>query len=347
MLFESGLDKICDTVIGVLANEETCIDRIMKRDNIDRDKAVARIKNQNNEDFFKIKCTYCVYNEENESTKKQLEEIFSGKNLSNKNIIHIYDKEIEYLQFRRLIEYADKLKHCYTLKPLDFGHNSNYKENKEKVAKNYKAICGALNLNYENIYRPYQTHTDVVKRIVNEKPSILSDDFKDVDGLITDKKNQVLSLTFADCIPLSFYDPVKNVIGNIHSGWQGTYKEIARQAVRRLKEEFGSDPKDLICCIGPSIRDCCFETDEDVKNMFYDKFKYTGRIDEIIKNSQNNFKYYIDTVLINVIILLEEGMNINNIIDSGICTKCNSRKMHSHREERDLAGRNTNLISLV
>ena len=216
-----------------------------------------------------------------------------------------------------------------------------------KILNNYKAICKALNLNYENIYRPYQTHTNVVKEITNERPSILGDDFKNVDGLITDKKNQILSLTFADCIPLTFYDPVKNVIGNIHSGWQGTYKEIARQAVRKLKEEFNCDPKNIICCIGPSIRKCCFETDEDVKNMFYDKFQYTGRINEIIQNSQEKFKYYIDTVLINMIILQEEGININNIIESGICTKCNSSKMHSHREDRDLAGRNTNLISLV
>lgn len=347
LLFESGLDKICDTVIGVLAKEETCIDRIIKRDGIDKDKAIARIKSQNNENFFKINCTYCVYNDEKENAQRQLEEIINGKNLSNKNVIHIYDGNIEYLQFRRLLEYNDKLNHCYTLKPLDFGHNSNYVECKDKVLDNYKAICKSLNLNYENIYRPYQTHTNVVKKIEAEKPSILSDDFKNVDGLITDKKNQILSLTFADCIPLTFYDPVKNVIGNIHSGWQGTYKEIAREAVRKLKEEFECDPKDLICCIGPSIRNCCFETDEDVKNMFYDKFKDTGRINEIIINSQKKFKYYIDTVLINMIILQEEGININNIIDSGICTKCNSSKMHSHREDKDLAGRNTSLISLV
>lgn len=306
-----------------------------------------RIKNQKGENFFKINSDYCVYNEDRKNVKRQLEEILSCKNLSNKNMIHVYDGDIEYLQFRRLLEYSDKLKHCYTLKMLDFGNNSNYEANKERIENSYNAICMALNLKQENIYRPYQSHTNVVKRILNEKPSILSDDFKDVDGLITDRKNQILSLTYADCIPLLFFDPVKNVIGNIHSGWKGTYKEIAREAVRKLKEEFGCNPKDLICCIGPSIRKCCFEADEDVKNMFYNKYKYTGRIEEIIQNSQKNSKYYIDTLLINVIILLEEGLNIQNIIDNGICTKCNSKKLHSYREDGELAGRNTSLISLI
>ena len=68
-----------------------------------------------------------------------------------------------------------------------------------------------------------------------------------MDGLITDKKDNVLSLTFADCTPLYFYDPVKNVIGNVHSGWKGTYQEIAKMAVKSLVQNYDINPKDLIC----------------------------------------------------------------------------------------------------
>lgn len=270
-----------------------------------------------------------------------------GHNLSNENVIHIYDGQIEYLQFRRLLEYSDKVKHAYALKPLDFGNNANMEERRNEVLNNYKKICKSLDLEEKNVYRPYQTHTSCVKKIDNEMPGIFTKDFQDVDGLITDKKEKILSLSFADCTPLYFYDPVKNVIGNIHSGWQGTYKEIAREAVRRLKEEYGCNPKDLICCIGPYIRKCSFEVDEDVKDMFFEKFRNTGKIDEIIIKSENNFKYYIDTGLINKVILKEEGLDEKNIIDSKACTVCNNNKLYSYRIEKEKSGRNSSLICLI
>ena len=257
-------------------------------------------------------------------------------------MIHIKEKDVEYLQFRKLLEFSDKIEHCYTLKPLDFNIGEI-----DKVRKDYKKICNVLRLDDKQIYRPSQTHSINVKKVLDEEPGIYKREFQDTDGLVTNKKNKILSLTFADCICLYFYDPVQNVIGNIHSGWRGTYEMIAKEAVKRLKEEYNVESKNLICAISPSIRNCCFEVTEDVKDMFYERFKDFKEIDDIIKKCENNDKYYIDTVLINKIILRKEGLNVNNIIDSGICTKCNSYKMHSYREEKEIAGRNTALITLI
>lgn len=257
-------------------------------------------------------------------------------------MIHIKTKEVEYLQFRKLLEFSDKIQHCYTLKPLDFNIGEI-----DKVRKDYNEICDALRLDDKKIYRPSQTHNINIKKVLDEEPGIYGKEFQDTDGLITNQKNKILSLTFADCICLYFYDPIKNVIGNIHSGWKGTYEMIAKEAVKKLKEEYKVDLKSLICAISPSIRNCCFEVTEDVKDMFYERFKNFKEIEDIIKKSENNGKYYIDTVLINKIILRKEGLSIKNIIDSGICTKCNWDKMHSYREEKEIAGRNTGLIALI
>lgn len=261
----------------------------------------------------------------------------TGKNLSNENTLHLYKGDIEYLQFRKLIEYEEKIEHCYTLKPLDFKKGENLEEE-------YREICEVLELDTKNIYRPKQTHSSNVRKV--ESQGTHDKEFQNVDGLITDKKGRILSLTFADCICLYFYDPVKNVIGCIHSGWRGTYEEISKTAVEALKKEYNVEPKNLICVIAPSIRTCCFEVDENVKDMFYEKFKDTEKIDEIIKKSKDNNKYYIDTVLINKVILKREGLRTENIIDSKICTKCNSEKLHSYRECKENSGRNTGLIAL-
>lgn len=156
-------------------------------------------------------------------------------------MIHIKDGDVEYLQFRRLLEFQN-IKHCYSMRPLDFKIGE-----KKKVINDYESLCASLGLDYKNIYRPNQTHSNNIARVENEPSWIVSEGFQNIDGLITKNKDKILSLCFADCIPLYFYDPVKNVIGMVHSGWKGTYNQIARDAIRSLKEEFGILPEDLIC----------------------------------------------------------------------------------------------------
>ena len=262
--------------------------------------------------------------------------------LSNENIVHIKKDGIEYLQFRKLLEYKN-IQHCFTLAPLNFESNSSYETKKEEVAENYKKICKSLNLDYKNIIRPYQTHTaniEIVKDIFLEKPSIFSKEYKEIDGLITNKTDKVLSLTYADCIPLYFFEPEKNVIANIHSGWMGTTKKIGKIAVQKMIDEYECKAEKIICCIGPTIRKCHFEVEKDVKNIFENAFSY-----ENIDKKQNN-KYYIDAVEINKKMLLEAGLKQENIIDSKICTVCNCNKMYSYRGNAKTELRNTAIICL-
>lgn len=265
--------------------------------------------------------------------------------LSNENIIHIKNNGLEYIQFRKLLEYEDILTHCFTLKPLDFGDNGNFEDKKDIVENNYKLICNQLNTDYKDIIRPYQTHTNNIKEVGNNK-GIFLQEYTDIDGLITDKPNNILSLTFADCTPIYLFDPDKKAIGNIHSGWQGTVKQIVKFAIKKMINIYGSNPKDIICAIGPTIRKCHFEVEDDVKEIFLNQFKQMSDIITKGEIKQGKQKYYIDTVKINKNMLMEMGVLEENIIDSGICTVCNSDLIHSYRKEGNNAGRNTAIIML-
>lgn len=166
---------------------------------------------------------------------------------------------------------------------------------------------------------------------------------------MTDKKGMILATTNADCILLLFYDPVKRVIANVHSGWRGTFQKIAVNAVNKMRVEYGCNPQDIICCICPSIRKCHFEVEDDVKDMCVENFGYTGRLDEIIENvgvKDGKDKWKIDTVLINRIILGDVGLKQENIFDCGICSVCNSDKVHSYRVEKSEYGLCTAVIML-
>ncbi len=62
LLFESELDKICDFVIGVIAEDELKVKRICKRDNISEKEALNRLSIQKNNDFIIKNSDYVIEN---------------------------------------------------------------------------------------------------------------------------------------------------------------------------------------------------------------------------------------------------------------------------------------------
>ena len=200
--------------------------------------------------------------------------------LSNENIIHIKKDNIEYIQFRKLLEYSDVLTHAYSI-GLDVNFrtktvNLELSEYEKKIAEDsYQKLCNSVFCDYINLVKPRQFHTDnikiVDKKIQKDIPDFNLELYNETDGLITNKKDIVLSTTNADCILLLFFDPQKKVIGNVHSGWRGTLNTISTKIVGKMIDEFKCNPKDIICCICPSIRKCHFEVDKDVMELFYNK----------------------------------------------------------------------------
>lgn len=276
--------------------------------------------------------------------------------LSNENVIHVKKEGVEFLQFRKLLEYSDIVNHCYTL-----GTNVNFRTarvNKEKLPaeeynknlNDYINIAKAINEDYVNIVKCNQNHTNNIKevkaKINKDTPDFNLNEYDNTDGLVTNKQDIILSTTNADCILLLFFDPVKKVIANVHSGWKGTLQRISIKAIKRMKEEYGCNPIDILCFICPSIRKCHFEVDKEVKDKFLNEFKDLSNIKDIIEEKMPNKKWNIDTVLINETILIKEGLKKENIIDSKICSVCNCNKVHSFRVEKEGYGLETALINL-
>lgn len=203
-----------------------------------------------------------------------------------------------------------------------------------------------MQIDEKTLVKPIQTHSAIVKCIDKVETS---DKLQDVDGLITDKKDIALTTKNADCILFLFFDPIKKVIANVHSGWKGTFQKIAEKAVIKMINYYGCNPKDIVCCICPSIRKCHFEVDEDVKDLCCEIFSFTKKINEFIEIGEiknGKLKYMIDTVLINKILLLDLGLKEHNIIDSEICSVCNQNNFHSARTEGENFKRATAIISL-
>ena len=75
LLFESGLDKICDKVIGVVSKKELQLDRIVARDNVDYDHANMRLDAQQDDEFYRKNCDMIIENNYDiENIERQIKE---------------------------------------------------------------------------------------------------------------------------------------------------------------------------------------------------------------------------------------------------------------------------------
>lgn len=183
-----------------------------------------------------------------------------------------------------------------------------------------------------------QTHTTNVRRVTAEdagKGIVKERDYTDIDGLITNEPGLVLSTFYADCVPLYFVDPVHRAIGMSHSGWKGTVGKMGEATITAMKREFGTEAKDLVCAIGPSICQDCYEVSEDVADAFKEAFP--GHADEILLDKKNS-KYQLDLWRANEIVLTEAGVLKEKIAVTNICTCCNPDLLFSHRASHGKRG---------
>lgn len=70
-LYESGLDKQCDRVVAVIAEKETRIRRIIRRDNLAEEDARLRADAQNLDTFYTARADDIIKNNEDEQALQQ------------------------------------------------------------------------------------------------------------------------------------------------------------------------------------------------------------------------------------------------------------------------------------
>lgn len=253
------------------------------------------------------------------------------------NLIHIKNEDgVEYIQFKILNKY--NVKHCITLrhggKSLGEYASLNFRtlgnDNIENVFQNLNIIKEKLN--FGTICKARQDHTDKVIEINK-------DNYKDyefslqnqelVDGYIVAQENIATLITTADCNPIIIYDTKNNIVANVHAGWKGVINKIYINAINLMVKNYNTNVNDLIVCIGPSIRKCCFTSKEDAfKKKFTSVFENE---EEYLEYDSDKETFHIDLIYILKQELKRAGVNLENIYVADICTRCNTDDFYSYR----------------
>lgn len=218
-------------------------------------------------------------------------------------------------------------------------------DNKETVVKNYQLLCEGLGVNYEKLVFSDQIHETRIEYATESycAGQEMTKKFTGVDGLFTDKEGLVLATSYADCVPLFFADPKQKIVASSHSGWKGTVGQIGPKTVRAMGERFGCKPEHLICLIGPSICQDCYEVSEDVAVQF--QALYTKiELSEILSSGKIPGKFQLDLWAACYHSLKKAGVLPEHIQVSRVCTCCHSDLLFSHRATD---GRRGNLNGVI
>ena len=196
-------------------------------------------------------------------------------------------------------------------------------------------LADEYNISTETIYLPIQKHTNRIQVIESPSEPVIA------DAVITSRKKILIGVLVADCVPILLYDPQKEAVGAVHAGWRGTAAEILRITIAAMEQRYGSVPGDILTAIGPSIRQCGYEVDEEVKTAVQDA---TGEGDYF---SQKGDKYVLDLSAANRIQAITSGIQKENIWQSGDCTFCNPDRFYSYRYSKGLvSGRQGGFIGM-
>ena len=241
----------------------------------------------------------------------------------------------------KLLAPYNNLIHAFTTR-LDgvstYGNNLAYhvNDNSKQVDQNHNRLATYLQYPLKHLVHMNQIHGDKIISINRNH------DFKETptcDALITQEKQTPLMVMVADCIPILLYDPIQKVIAVVHAGRAGVFTNILSKTIKKMKNEYECETKDIIVALGPSIHQCCYEVGSEVKHEAEEiGLEYAIKTD--------NDHYYLDLISIVQQELSELRIKKNNIETSEYCTTCNTDTFYSYRAEKNSCGRFAGVIML-
>ena len=206
--------------------------------------------------------------------------------------------------------------------------------NEDEITRNKKLLANYLGIESQNLVFPTQTHsTNIVVANISQ------DDYPETDGLILTKPDLAIFLNFADCTPVILYDEKQNIGAVSHAGWRGTAGKIARLTVEKMKNEFNSNPSDIVALIGPAIGFCCYDVGEEVFEKLSASVSDFSGLYEIREG-----KIFVDLKNINKRQLEETG--VERIDVCSYCTVHNNDLFYSYRNENSTTLRHSAVLKL-
>ncbi|MFS0782387.1 peptidoglycan editing factor PgeF [Bacillus sp. 1P06AnD] len=210
-------------------------------------------------------------------------------------------------------------------------------DEKQVVVQNRTIIANEIGAPLETWVGAEQTHRKSIVKVTKEMAGKGACDYesalKDTDGLYTNEKGVLLTLCYADCVPIYFFAPAHQYIGIVHAGWKGSVAGIAAEMIERFKGE-GVPLEGIYGAIGPSICEKCYIVDDKVIREVNKVLEGKGKKPyNLIKDGQ----YHLNLQQLNKQIMLQAGLK--HVQVTNLCTSCQAEDFFSYRRDGGKTGR--------
>lgn len=218
------------------------------------------------------------------------------------------------------------------------------KDTAEIVCDNRQILAERLTFPLPNWVGAQQTHEINIKKISKHEKGYGATNyetaFNGIDGFYTFENDILLTLCFADCVPIYFLHGESRAIGIAHAGWKGTVGGIAAEMIRKFQSE-GIAANEISVAIGPSICENCYIVDDYVINLVHNKLEDVAIL-PYTKISAH--QYQLNLKECNRLFLIKAGVPSENIQVTNLCTSCQSEHFYSHRRDQGKTGRMVSFI---
>jgi YfiH family protein len=153
------------------------------------------------------------------------------------------------------------------------------------------------------------------------------------DALVSDDPRRVVSVKYADCVPILVSTLDGRVVAAVHAGWRGVVAGIVPAAVGRLAEIAQCAAGEVVAAVGPCIG--------------VERFEVGAEVAEQIARVISNLKFQISHAG-KPLVDLREAVR-RQLIDAGIpadridgtdrCTYRHAEEFFSHRRDGGVTGR--------
>ena len=203
----------------------------------------------------------------------------------------------------------------------------------EAIQENRRRVLAALGCKkaLDRLIVPNQVHGDHVVIVPSSDTAALAEARAEAaagaDAVVCTVPGVPVLLCFADCVPVIVACPGGFAV--VHSGWRGTYAEIAGTAARALGEATGCAPSDMRAYIGPHILGDEYEVSAELIEQFSQRFT----------DINPSGPRMLDLSRAITQALVCAGLAEGSVLDTRLSTVRHNDRFYSYRAENGSCGR--------
>jgi hypothetical protein len=220
---------------------------------------------------------------------------------------------------------------------LGISRDSQLKDARENILENYRRLAAAIGCDTRERCWVSQVHGADVREA---RPGSGFESGACADAIVCDDPRRVISVKYADCVPILLAAPNGRAVAAVHAGWRGVVAGVLPSTISRLSAVASCSPADLVAAVGPCIGFDAFEVGPEVLAAFEALFGPDAPLRRLDSGKGRvNLRESVRLQLVSA------GLRADRIDQTDLCTVANPAEFYSHRRDGVSTGRMAALIA--